>query len=421
MKTEYKEEALPFIQVNTKTNGNTLIIQIEYTINKTCIEFLQKLEAPLGIISVAGMYRTGKSYLLNRILLDRQKGFNIGSTVNACTKGLWMWMKPISGFTSEGKEIKVVVIDTEGLGALDADSNHDTRIFGLAVLLSSFFLYNSMGSIDESALQSLSLIINLTRYIQLKTQGDNEVDPEEYGKYFPAFMWIVRDFILQLIDESGTPITSKEYFEKSLELQKGFSESIEQKNKIRRLLKSFFIDRDCCTMVRPLTKEENLQNLENMQLTELRPEFVEQVKELRNKVLNKMKVKMLNGKELNGEMLCNLAKTYVEALNKGVVPNIERAWTYICKNECYKGIQIAINAFDHGIQNISLPIEECELKGHYKKLVNEAVEEFTKRSMGSDTSSYIHELKNTFKQKYNKLKEQNIKQTKVLPLITPNR
>jgi hypothetical protein len=35
---------------------------------------------------VAGMYRTGKSYLLNQMLLNRSDGFGIGPTVNPCTK-----------------------------------------------------------------------------------------------------------------------------------------------------------------------------------------------------------------------------------------------------------------------------------------------------------------------------------------------
>jgi hypothetical protein len=48
--------------------------------------------------------------------------------------------------------MKVLVLDTEGLGALDEDSNHDVRIFSLAILLSSYVLYNSVGSIDENAL-----------------------------------------------------------------------------------------------------------------------------------------------------------------------------------------------------------------------------------------------------------------------------
>lgn len=45
----------------------------------------------LHVISVAGKYRTGKSYILNRVLLNQNQGFNVGHTINACTKGLWMW------------------------------------------------------------------------------------------------------------------------------------------------------------------------------------------------------------------------------------------------------------------------------------------------------------------------------------------
>ncbi len=78
---------------------------------------------------------------------------------------MWIWGKPINGFTPEGEPIKILVLDTEGLGALDEDSNHDVRIFSLAILLASFFLYNSVGSIDENALQQLNLVVNLTKHI----------------------------------------------------------------------------------------------------------------------------------------------------------------------------------------------------------------------------------------------------------------
>ncbi len=87
----------------------------------------------------------------------------------------------------------------------------------------------------------------------------DDTDPDEYAQYFPSFMWVVRDFTLQLVDSEHEPITSKEYLENALINQKGFSEAVESKNRIRRLLKSFFKERDCCTMVRPLTSEDKLQ------------------------------------------------------------------------------------------------------------------------------------------------------------------
>lgn len=62
----------------------------------------------------------------------------------------------------------MIVVDTEGLGAYDEDENHDAKIFLLAMLLSSLLIYNSVGTIDENALNSLSLVINLSKKIQLK-------------------------------------------------------------------------------------------------------------------------------------------------------------------------------------------------------------------------------------------------------------
>ena len=112
----------------------------------------------------------------------------------------------------------MLVLDTEGLGALDEDSNHDVRIFSMAILISSYFLYNSVGSIDENALSSLSLVINLTKHIHLKSTGlQEDIDPDEYSQYFPSFMWVVRDFALQLVDIEGEAMTSKEYLEKALQ------------------------------------------------------------------------------------------------------------------------------------------------------------------------------------------------------------
>ena len=57
-----------------------------FTFTEEAKDFLRKIEGPIGIIAVAGMYRTGKSYLLNRMLLNRSDGFGVGPTINPCTK-----------------------------------------------------------------------------------------------------------------------------------------------------------------------------------------------------------------------------------------------------------------------------------------------------------------------------------------------
>lgn len=62
-----------------------------------------------------------------------------------------------------------MIIDSEGTGSLaDSDLTHDTTIFALSVLLSSTFVYNSVGAIDENAIEALGLVVNLTKFIQMR-------------------------------------------------------------------------------------------------------------------------------------------------------------------------------------------------------------------------------------------------------------
>lgn len=118
-----------------------------------------------------------------------------------------------------------MLIDSEGIGAFDEDDNHDSKIFLLALLLSSYFIYNSMGTIDENAINSLSLIINLSKELQIKSEVlAGESDPDEISKFFPSFLWVVRDFSLRLLDNFGNPITQREYFENAIQQQKGTSD-----------------------------------------------------------------------------------------------------------------------------------------------------------------------------------------------------
>ena len=88
----------------------------------------------------------------------------------------------------------------------------------------------------------------------------------------------------------------------------GKAQEQEQKNKIRQLIKTYFKDRDCYTMVRPTSKEKELQNMDNTNPDNLRPEFLEQILTLRKKILNKVKPKTFKNQPLNSEMYINLIK-----------------------------------------------------------------------------------------------------------------
>jgi len=85
---------------------------------------LTNVKEKIGVIAVAGKYRTGKSFLLNRIILNKtdSNGFGVGPTINPCTKGLWIWNRPIDVESKSGEpSYKVFIIDSEGIGAFNED------------------------------------------------------------------------------------------------------------------------------------------------------------------------------------------------------------------------------------------------------------------------------------------------------------
>jgi hypothetical protein len=89
---KYEDRAIPLIfrqEGKGKSSGG------EYEANPEALAFLKSIEGKVAIISVAGMYRTGKSYLLNTIMLKQKGGFAVGPTTNPKTKGIWVWGRPL--------------------------------------------------------------------------------------------------------------------------------------------------------------------------------------------------------------------------------------------------------------------------------------------------------------------------------------
>ena len=103
---------------------------------------------PIAPIAVAGLYRTGKSFLLTQLGLEAgrtstDKTFVVGSTTESCTRGIWMWIAPEGSWKCHSDPTaRLVLLDTEGLASFDQDETYDAKIFSLGILLSAMFIYN---------------------------------------------------------------------------------------------------------------------------------------------------------------------------------------------------------------------------------------------------------------------------------------
>ncbi|CAB1347164.1 unnamed protein product [Coregonus sp. 'balchen'] len=100
---------------------------------RSALDILDQIDQHVVVVAVVGLYRTGKSYLMNKLAGER-KGFALGATIQSKTKGIWMWCVP----HPEKRDHTLVLLDTEGLGDVEkGDEKNDNWIFSLAVLLSS--------------------------------------------------------------------------------------------------------------------------------------------------------------------------------------------------------------------------------------------------------------------------------------------
>eukprot|EP00946_MAST-07B_sp_MAST-7B-sp1_P005284 g5284.t1 len=396
-----------------------------FVVGEDALEALRKFDGPIAVVAIVGLYRTGKSYLVNRIV-GQQHGFTVGPTVNACTKGIWMWSEPIPFENSRGEKMQLLVLDTEGIGGTKSTSEYDTRIFSLAVLLCSTLIYNSLGSIDETAVSNLSFVANLSQHVQVKAnqeggddgdQGDSPTGAvDALASFFPSFMWVIRDFALELVDEDYNDISEQDYLENCLKQKDGFSSDVLAKNRVRKSLTDFFKVRDCATIVRPIDDEAKLHQIDKQPYEALRPEFRTQMENMRKRVLAQLTAKLLRGKAMSGSMFATLVRTYVGAMNTDGVPTITTAWDHVATTETKAAMKRSLELFRTSLDEVTgsapgydkLPLDEDALNAEHKEIKRKTKAEFSAGAVGADAEdTFMAKLKKSMQDLFADIKVAN--------------
>ncbi|KAF4117617.1 guanylate-binding protein 1-like isoform X2 [Onychostoma macrolepis] len=373
-------------------------------VRKEAKVILDGISEPVVVVSVVGVYRTGKSYLMNR-LAGQQSGFALGSTIESKTKGIWMWCVPHP--YKEGHTL--VLLDTEGLGDVrKGDEKHDTWIFCLAVLLSSTLVYNSLGVIDNTALEKLHYVTELTENIRVKAEKSQDEDKSaDFMRVFPSFVWAVRDFTLEL-KIGNNPITSDEYLESALTLQSGCSPRIEKYNLPRRCLRHFFAVRNCFVFPRPASTQ-NMRRMEELTEKELESEFLEQANTFCHYIFDSAEPKTVSGgRIITGTALGNLAEVYVEAIRSGKIPCLENAVLSLAKIQNVRAVDEALQCYVTELFSMTqLPMRPEELSNIHTDAEKKAVEVFITMSFNDNDQIYQQELMGKMYDEYQQMCQQN--------------
>ncbi|KAM6364692.1 guanylate-binding protein 1-like [Pluvialis apricaria] len=381
---------------NTQTKG--------LVVHQEALQVLSEITQPVVVVGITGLYRTGKSYLMNRLACQR-KGFSLGSGLQSHTKGIWMWCVPHPcqpGHT-------LVLLDTEGLGDVEkGDTKNDTWIFVLTVLLSSTLIYNSKGTIDQQAMEQLHYVMKLSEHVKLKAapeqSKDKLKDSEKFVSFFPTFVWTVRDFTLQL-EMDGEEISEDEYLEKALNLKSGNSPEVQHYNQPRECIRQLFPNRKCFVFVQPADRRD-LVRLEELQDHEIDPEFQQQVEKFCRHIWENSSPKTIpGGRIITGTLLGKLAEAYVEAIQSGAVPCLESAVLALAKIANAAAVEEAVKLYqDLMEERAKLPTETVqELLDLHSQCEREALEHFQTqafeddiRHIQADLIRRVEEIKETF-------------------------
>lgn len=371
----------------------------QLSVNQKAIEILGKISQPVVVVAIVGLYRTGKSYLMNR-LAGQNHGFPLGSTVQSETKGIWMWCVP----HPSKRNHTLVLLDTEGLGDVEkGDPKNDSWIFALAVLLCSSFVYNSMSTINHQALEQLHYVTELTELIRAKSspRPDEVQDSTEFVSFFPDFIWTVRDFTLEL-KLDGHPITEDEYLENALKLIPGKNPKVQASNLPRECIRLFFPKRKCFVFDRPINDKALLADIENVSENELDSKFQEQINKFCSHIFTHARPKTLReGIMVTGNRLRTLVVTYVDTINTGAVPCLENAVRTLAQLENSVAMQKAADHYSEQMaEKLKLPTDTLqELLDVHTACEREAIAVFMEHSFKDENQEFQKNLVEIIKDK----------------------
>ncbi|XP_067054214.1 guanylate-binding protein 7-like isoform X1 [Acropora muricata] len=381
------------------------------------LDQLKKIKGPVCVVSIAGPYRKGKSYILSKVF-DQGEVFPLGRYMDPETMGIWMWIVPEKIKDTNGQELTVVLLDSEGTDAVTSEGSDDHCIFTLTILLASVLIYNSCGVPSRNDLDGLDFIGKLSQRIRIRStdqQGtEDQEDTNFFFKTFPYFIWLLRDAFLQLPRDCSN---TKEFFLKRVFKSESGSQN-DNAGKVAESILHFFPGFDAFTLPVPSLEREVLFNLNREEVQhDINKSFIRGVQEFKALLFPKLSPKRsFQDREcVTGEALASLVNIYVEALNTpGVVPSVQSAWETIIHKTCTEAKRAAVQVYDKAMSTqlvkCKLPCDGDDIRKIQKNAVDKSMAVFQAETVGIsaiNSAKYLEKLMEYMEEKLKALQERN--------------
>ncbi|TMS37679.1 hypothetical protein L596_004563 [Steinernema carpocapsae] len=269
------------------------------------------------IISVAGAYRKGKSFLLNffiRYLNTKHvdsvvegdwlkvsgslDGFSWRGGSERETTGILIWSDPFILKNKDGEDIVVFLMDTQGAFDTQSTVKDCATIFALSTMVSSVQIFNLTQNVQEDDLQHLQLF---TEYGRLAMEDTS-------SKPFQSLLFLVRDWSYPYEAEFGFQ-GGERILENRLKISERQHPELQQ---LRQHIKSCFENIGCFLLPHPGLSVATNPNFRG-EIDSIETEFVQQLRVLIPRILdpNGIVVKKINGHDVSCRELLEYFKAYI--------------------------------------------------------------------------------------------------------------
>ncbi|KAK0398085.1 hypothetical protein QR680_002421 [Steinernema hermaphroditum] len=314
--------------VNNSASGDKAVRVIEakdddhsFALNEDVLEELlldpKYADKKVCIISVAGAYRKGKSFLLNfflRYLHSKHvdsvvegdwlkvtgslDGFSWRGGSERETTGILIWSEPFVLKNRDNEDVVVFLMDTQGAFDTQSTVKDCATIFALSTMVSSVQIFNLTQNIQEDDLQHLQLF---TEYGRLAME-------DSPSKPFQSLLFLVRDWSYPYEAEFGFQ-GGQRILENRLKISEKQHAELQQ---LRLHIKSCFENISCFLLPHPGLSVATNPSFRG-EVDSIEAEFVQQLRVLIPRLLdpNGIVTKKINGHAVSCRELLEYFKAYI--------------------------------------------------------------------------------------------------------------
>ena len=248
----------------------------------------------------------------------------------------------------------------------------------VTALLSSFLIYNSRKVPNKVDIEKLRICVLLSSTILCQVSSKELADINK--KFFPNFLWLLRDSHLQTLDSSGRPLDLTSYI-RSRVLKLDDSDSSEGKSEAGKEISGFFRSLECRKLPLPSITPVVLKDMFGLS-DRISKVFTMEMSKTFDLILQSMSPKTsMDGAAtvVDGTKLAELVRKFVDAVNTGSLPDFSQGWMAQVRLRCREKIDKIVEVYRDRMSRCTLgnnlPMEEERIAEIHGKFADESLDE----------------------------------------------